>query len=199
MSKPHNGTMSLSDINEWYFYPGKSKEGMLLPDLCQTWMDTGKFFNMMSKFKTVCNKRNQASLRDCVLWHNSANGLKSLVSPTSLTHDKMGIQDKAIWDATYDEEYDGLVSLPTWEVISEEQYHHLSKGKLALPTTAIITIIFDENNHPKHAKPFSCIGQFGLSYMVQRGYSCSFSFTTWTTFINIFKGLSSTSTKELWC
>jgi hypothetical protein len=38
----------------------------------------------------------------------------------------MDIQDKAIWDAAYDKDYDGLVSIPTWEVILEEQYHYLS-------------------------------------------------------------------------
>jgi hypothetical protein len=43
-------------------------------------------------------------------------------------------EDKQIWDTAYDEEYDGLELLPTWEVITEEQYMHLSKGKRALPT-----------------------------------------------------------------
>jgi hypothetical protein len=41
--------------------------------------------------------------------------LQSPVAPTSLkAHDKMDIQDKAIWDAAYDKDYDGLVSIPTW-------------------------------------------------------------------------------------
>jgi hypothetical protein len=34
----------------------------------------------------------------------------------------MDIQDKAVWDSAYDKEDDDLVSLPTWEVILEEQY-----------------------------------------------------------------------------
>jgi len=60
--------------------------------------------------------------------------------------------DKSVWDAAYNEEYDGLVSLPTWEVISEDRYRELSKGKHALPTMAIATIKYDQNNKPKRAK-----------------------------------------------
>jgi hypothetical protein len=83
----------------------------------------------------------------------SAHGLQSLVAPTSLKHhSRLSSTDKEIWDAAYSEEYDGLTSLPTWEVISEEQYYKLSKGKKALPTMAIATIKYDEHNKPKRAK-----------------------------------------------
>jgi hypothetical protein len=64
----------------------------------------------------------------------------------------MSSGDKAIWDAAYDEEYDGLESLPTWEIITEDQYKLLSKGKKALPTMAIATIKYDDRNRPKRAK-----------------------------------------------
>ena len=37
-------------------------------------------------------------------------------------------------------------------MISEDQYHHLSKGGKALPTMAIATIKYDEYNCPKCAK-----------------------------------------------
>jgi hypothetical protein len=40
--------------------------------------------------------------------------------------------DKTIWDAAYDEEFDGLASLPTWQVVNEDQFKHLSKGIKAL-------------------------------------------------------------------
>jgi hypothetical protein len=49
----------------------------------------------------------------------------------------MDSNDKIIWDAAYDEEYDGLVSIPTWRVITEDEYHRISKGAKALPTMAI--------------------------------------------------------------
>jgi hypothetical protein len=72
---------------DWYFYPGKSKDGIALPDLsadCQQLMDTGQLFRRHAKFKSVYDARSQISLRDCVLQHISAHGLKSLVAPTSL-------------------------------------------------------------------------------------------------------------------
>ena len=39
--------------------------------------------------------------------------------------------DKLVWDQAYDEEYDGLISLPTWEIVSEAEYRQLSRGKRA--------------------------------------------------------------------
>jgi hypothetical protein len=45
------------------------------------------------------------------------------------SHQSMDPDDKMIWDAAYDEEYDGLESLPTWEIITEDPYRQLCKGK----------------------------------------------------------------------
>jgi len=128
----------------------------LLPDLSanfQSLVDTGQLFKGNSKFKNVYDTRTQLGLKDCVLRHVSAHGLQSLIAPTSLkNHHKLSSSDKSIWDAAYDEEYDGLESLPTWEVITEEQFRLSSKGQRALPTMAIATIKYDENNRPKRAK-----------------------------------------------
>jgi hypothetical protein len=155
MSKPKHGTLQFVS-NEWYFYPGKSKDGILLSDLsvsCQQLLDTGQLFRGHAKFRNVYDTRNQISLRDCVLRHILAHGLKSLVPPTSLrAHSKLDVTDKIIWDEAYNEEYDGLEALPTWEVISEAQYRQLSKGRKVLPTMAIATIKYDEHNRPKRAK-----------------------------------------------
>ncbi len=83
----------------------------------------------------------------------SAHGFKSLLAPTSLkNHHHLDPGDKKIWDSAYDEDYNGLESLPMWEVITEDQYHQLSKGKRALPAMAIATIKYVENNRPKRAK-----------------------------------------------
>jgi hypothetical protein len=60
--------------------------------------------------------------------------------------------DKNIWDSAHNEEFDGLVSLPSWEIITETQFKQLSKGIKALPTMAIATIKYDEHNRPKRAK-----------------------------------------------
>ena len=156
MSKPRHGTLGISEDSNWYFYPGKSKEGILLTDLtanCQHLIDTAQLFCGHAKFKNVYDARAQLSLKDCVLRHVSAYGLSSLLAPSSLRqHVKMSPGDKQIWDAAYDEEYDGLESLPTWEIVTEAQYKKLSKGKKALPTMAIATIKYDDRNRPKRAK-----------------------------------------------
>jgi hypothetical protein len=55
----------------------------------------------------------------------------------------MSVGDKQIWDSAYSEEYDGLSSLPTWEILSEAQFQTLSKGVKALPSMAIATIKYD--------------------------------------------------------
>jgi hypothetical protein len=155
MSKPRHGTLDMIS-DEWYFYPGKSKQGIFLPNLqanCQHLLDSGQLFRRLSKFKNVYDTCNQISLRDSVLRHISAHGLKSLIPPTSLkAHNTMDPGDREIWNTAYDEEFDGLEALPTWEVITEAEYKRLSKGKRALPTMAIATIKFDENNRPKWAK-----------------------------------------------
>ncbi|MFN9981300.1 MAG: hypothetical protein ACK53Y_15350, partial [bacterium] len=60
--------------------------------------------------------------------------------------------DQAIWHAAYDEENDGLSSIPTWEVIPESQFRNLNKSIKPLPSMAIATIKYDENNKPKRGK-----------------------------------------------
>ena len=52
--------------------------------------------------------------------------------------------DRALWDAAYAEEYNGLQNLGTWKVISEEEYQRLRPvvGR-ALPSMAISTIKYD--------------------------------------------------------
>jgi hypothetical protein len=155
MSKPRHGTLQVS-LGNWYFHPGKSAEGILRPDLhanCQHLLDTGQFFHGHAKFKNVHDSCSQISLQDCVLCHVSAHGLKLLVVPTTLKHHHfLDPEDKAIWDAAYEKGYDGLESLLTREVITEEQYKQLSKGQRALPTMAIATLKYDRNNHLKRAK-----------------------------------------------
>jgi hypothetical protein len=156
MSKPRHGKLQLSESGEWHFFPGRATVGTPLPDLsanAQHLLTAGQLFCGHTKFKHVYDTRAQLGLRDCVLWHVSAHGLQSLLAPTSLkAHHKLSPEDKSIWDAAYDEEYDGLESLPTWDVISEAQYKLLSKGKRTLPTMAIATIKYDANNRPKCAK-----------------------------------------------
>jgi len=158
MSKPRHGQLYLND-GQWYFCFGNSKDfekGVQLLDFSnqhQSLLDTGQLFWGHTKFSRVYQARHQAQLHNYILQHVSAHGLDSLIAPTSLKHHStMTTNDKNIWDAAYNEEYDGLAGIPTWEVITEQQFKQLSKGVKPLPSMAISTIKYDENNKPKRAK-----------------------------------------------
>jgi hypothetical protein len=83
----------------------------------------------------------------------TAHGLQQLIAPTSLKNlQKLSASDKTIWQAAYDEEYDGLFSIPTWEVISEDEFKKLHKSVKPLPSMPIASLEYDGNNKPKRAK-----------------------------------------------
>lgn len=62
----------------------------------------------------------------------------------------MDPNNKKIWEAAYNEEYDGLQNLPTRAPILESEHREINHmvGN-ALPTMAISTIKYDENRAPK--------------------------------------------------
>jgi hypothetical protein len=105
MTKPRHGTLQCSLDNQWSFVPGKgtTTSSIMLNDLlanCQELIDTGQLFRGHAKFKNVYDTQNQLSLRDCVLRHVSAHGLKSLVAPSSLkAHQKLDTDDQQIWNS----------------------------------------------------------------------------------------------------
>jgi len=116
-------------------------------------MDTAQLFKGHTKFSQVYQARQQIELKTCVLCHVSAHSLQSFIFPSLLKyHNSMTPHDKKIWDEAYCEEYDGLASIPTWQVLTESQFKLLSKGRRPLPSMATSTIKYDANNHPKRAK-----------------------------------------------
>jgi len=126
MTKPRHGKLRLSSLQQWIFTSSNSVDlykGIILEDLPSTFhnlLGTGQLFKGHTKFQQVYNTRTQVQLRDSVLRHVSAHGLTSLLAPVSLnSHHKMNASDKVIWDEAYNEEFDGLTSLPTWEVFKQ--------------------------------------------------------------------------------
>jgi hypothetical protein len=159
MSKPSHGRLYEDSNGDWIFCSGNKFElskSQCLSDLLakvQNLLDTGQLFRGHTKFARVYQARQQTHLKTCVLCHVSAHGLKSLLAPSSLKHHhNMSSEDKDIWDAAYCEEYDGLASIPIWELLTESQFKFLSKGRKSLPSMAISTIKYVENNQPKLAK-----------------------------------------------
>jgi hypothetical protein len=134
MSKPRHGKLQSDKDGNRTFCLGTTSnftKGIKLHDLsanCQMLLDTGQLFTAMQN-SVVCKKLEAKFSFDCVLRHVSTPGLISLVAPSSLkNHSKLEPNDKLVWDSAYDEEFDGLVSLPSWEIITEAQYKQLSKG-----------------------------------------------------------------------
>jgi len=159
MMKPHHGKLYLDADSQCFFCPGHSQDlsqGTILQDLSSSFqmlLDTGQLYRGHVKLQRVYNTRAQIQLCDSVLRHESAHGLTSLIAPSSLkAHSKLSPTDKSIWDNAYFDEYNGLASLPTWEVLTEKQFKSLSKGIKALPSMTITTIKYDEFNRPKRAK-----------------------------------------------
>jgi hypothetical protein len=159
MSKPRHGKLRQDSSDHLVFTPGNSSnvsQGILLDDLVanvQNLLDTGQLFKWHTKFQCVYNTQTQVQLKDSILHHVSAHGLTSLIAPVSLcSHATMNDTDKQIWNDAYSEEFNGLSSLPTWDVITEAEFKLLSIGVKALPSMAIATIKYDAFNIPKRVK-----------------------------------------------
>jgi hypothetical protein len=153
MTKPSHGRLYEGSNGTWIFCSGnKLSKWKILPDLSaniQNLLDSGQLFRGYTKFSKVYQACQQLHLKTCVLRHVSNHGLHSL---SLKHHNSISSNDKAIWDAAYCKEYDGLACIPTWEVLTESQFKLLSKGQKSLPSMAISTIKYDANNQPKRAK-----------------------------------------------
>ncbi len=159
MPQPRHGRLYEEAEGSWVFCPGNKflpSKVIPLSDLranCQHLLDSGQLFKGQTKFDRVYQARQQVQLKNCVLRHISAHGLDSIIAPSSLKHfQTMSTNDKNIWKQAYDEEYDGLTSIPTWEVITEQEFKNLNKGIKPLPSMAIATIKYDAHNRLKRAK-----------------------------------------------
>ena len=166
MKSPKQGFLQYDDITEtWSFIPGrnKSKPPITLPNfktLAQSLVTNKKLFQGWKTNHKVLTARILRGASNLVAsnWrliarHISAKSLDILEAPTLLRHKKLTKNDRSLWDAAYDEEYDGLIDLPAWEIISEQEYQRLKPivGH-ALPTMAISTIKKDELGNPKRCK-----------------------------------------------
>ena len=150
--------------NTWSFIPGrhKSKEPIPLPDFyihAQSMVTKKKLFKGLINTTRALTARRSMETSN-ILSHLivsrivSATSLHNPQAPTSLLkHAHLHSSDRKTWDASYREEYDGLMNLDTWEVIDEKTYQLLKKkvGKI-IPTMAISTIKHDKFGKPHQAK-----------------------------------------------
>ena len=157
MPKPKQGYLECTE-GTWSFAPGRTgkKKHIPLPtfdELAQSMVTNKKLFQGWKSMATVISARHVRATSNIMARHVSAATLKVLDAPTLLKHHKLDPHDRELWDAAYDEEFNGLQQLQTWETISESDYQRLKRtcGR-ALPTMAISTLKKDENGKPKRCK-----------------------------------------------
>jgi hypothetical protein len=147
----------------WQFNPGrfKKRDPIQLPNfdtLALSMVENKKLFKGWIKSATVYTARRIRTTSN-VLSHIitarkvSASSLKLMEAPTLLKHHKLHPDDKATWDEAYRQEYQGLLDIDTWEMITEEEYNDMKHifGTL-LPTMAISTIKYYGDGKPVRAK-----------------------------------------------
>ena len=128
MPKPKQGILKYNEIDDtWSFSPGKkdNHEHIQLPhfkELAQSMVSNKKLFHGWRNKKTVITARHIRATSNLVAHHVCVKDLQVMDAPSLLRHYKLHPGDRKKWDAAYSKEYDGLVNLETWEVITEEEY-----------------------------------------------------------------------------
>ena len=159
--KPKQGYLKYNqESQQWFFLPGRKKSNPQIPlnhfhlkaesmihnkKLFQGWKST---HIVMTACRVQSTSNTLASL--IINGKVSARDLQSMDAPTLLKHYKLSQNDKMIWDAAYKAEYDGLVNIQTWELLSEEEYQvlkRMGKGGI-MPTMAITTIKTNGQGEP---------------------------------------------------
>lgn len=135
MTKPRHGKLFQHSVGDWTFCPGNTvdvSKGIKWPDLfanCQTLLHSGQLFHGHAKFPRIYQTHNQVHLKVSVLQYVSAHGLSNLIVSTSLKQlQTFSDDDQEIWKAAYNEEFNGLSSIPTWKIITESQFKTLNKS-----------------------------------------------------------------------
>jgi hypothetical protein len=119
----------------WYFIPGRKRtqQPIQLHHFefnVESMIQNKKLFQGWKSLHTVLSARRVQSTSNSIasLIINGkvcAKNLDKMDAPTLLKHHRLSQNDRAIWDAAYRAEYDGLVNIETWELISEEEYQAL--------------------------------------------------------------------------
>jgi deoxyuridine 5'-triphosphate nucleotidohydrolase len=163
--QPKQGYLQYDNTTQvWSFLPGRKKSNpqVILNNFnmnAESMIQNKKLFQGWKSAHIVMTARRVQATSNTIasLIINgkvSAKDLQSMKAPTLLKHYQLSQNDKLIWDAAYKAEYDGLVNIKTWELITEEEYLALKamgKGGI-MPTMAITTIKTNGKGQPVRAK-----------------------------------------------
>ena len=195
MDRPKQGHLICTGP-DWSFKPGRklTNQRPLIPlpnkftELATSLITNRKLFRGWKNSQAVITAQVLCAKSNIIARHVSAKGLHVLEAPSLHKHHELSPHDKDIWDRSYLEEYNGLLNLDTWEVISEEEYKRLLpfSGKALLPTMAISTIKRDGEGNPIHAKYciLVALGTSGFTEYFNGNFFPFFSF-----FISMFVNL----------
>jgi hypothetical protein len=141
------------DDSNWHFSHrcknGSEIFGVTLPNFCldfQKYIDDGSIIPGWHSGKTFTIAGSSQ--------HVSATNLQSLMLPGSVVKAlHRNNPDKSIWLDSYKEEYDGLISNNTFDIISEDEYQHLKHlhGVCAIPSMCTF-VVKHTNGIPTRAK-----------------------------------------------
>ena len=154
--KYKRGYLNLDADNDWEFVTrnksGQSIENIPLLDLNYSWK------HRIQENSLSLGWQENVARRCCGIGrHVSAANLSSPLPPSNLIKGlSKDNSDAGVWNAAYNEEYDGLNGLDTFAEISEDEYNtlvakHGDKCK-AIPTMNIFTVKKDKDGNPVRAK-----------------------------------------------
>jgi hypothetical protein len=90
---------------------------------------------------------------DDIARHVSASGLTKANPGTLCKALHSQFSDRKVWlEELYEEEYKGLVSMDTMEILTTSQYRNLQNAPKAIPTMCVLTVKAERNNRPVRAK-----------------------------------------------
>jgi len=141
------------DEHNWHFSQccqnGVEIFGIILPNFChdfQKYINDGSIIPGWHSGKSFTHAGSTC--------HVSASQLQSTTPPGSVVKAlHQHNPDRAIWNASYKEEYDGLMANDTFDIISEEEYQHLkhAHGVRAIPSMCTF-LVKHTNGVPTRAK-----------------------------------------------
>jgi len=123
--------------------------GIVLPNFCQ---DFQKYINDGSIIPGWHSGKSFTHAGSTC--HASANQLQSITPPGSVVKAlHQHNPDRAIWNASYKEEYDGLMTNDTFDIISEEEYQRLKHAHGVRAILSMCTFVVKHTNGvPTRAK-----------------------------------------------
>ena len=131
MSKPQQGFLHQID-DRWQFIPGRKRNKTPIDlnnfmENAESLIRNKMLFKGWQTLATVLNARivrvtSNLIAKNIYNRKVSASNLHLLEAPTLLKHEHLHPEDKATWDESYKQEYQGLADIDTWEYLSEKDY-----------------------------------------------------------------------------